>query len=132
MATERPPVLVVDDDPLIRKMLRIGLGWDGYTVYEAPDGAVALAHLRATTDRMIVLLGIMMPVMNGFEVLQSVVADTTLATQHRYIIVTGSYLALESPEGQQMLAQLDAPIVRKPFTPAQILDAVEQARLKLV
>ncbi|HEV2954953.1 MAG TPA: DNA-binding response regulator, partial [Xanthobacteraceae bacterium] len=43
-----PPlrVLVIDDEPPIRKLLRLGLSTQGYRVIEAPDGQSALDHMR--------------------------------------------------------------------------------------
>lgn len=40
-----PTVLVVDDEPPIRKLLRMGLATQGYAVLEAPDARTALALL---------------------------------------------------------------------------------------
>lgn len=59
-------VLVVDDEPGIRQMLRAGLGDDGYDVREAANGADALAICRSWRPDAIVL-DLMMPVMNGWQ-----------------------------------------------------------------
>ncbi len=125
-----PPVLVVDDDRSIREILRAILEEEGYRVYEAPDGAAALARLRLTSRRMIVLLGIMLPIMDGVEMLRAVAADSTLATRHCYIVQTASYRVRE-PDVQALLAQLDAPVIYKPFHWQQIVDAVERARARM-
>jgi GAF domain-containing protein/DNA-binding response OmpR family regulator/anti-sigma regulatory factor (Ser/Thr protein kinase) len=60
------PVLVVDDDPDIRALLRRMLEPDGYTVIEAENGRTALARLRDAAPS-VVLLDLMMPEMDGFE-----------------------------------------------------------------
>ena len=60
------PVLVVDDDVEVRRLLRRMLEPDGYTVIEAENGRVALERLRAVTPSAI-LLDLMMPEMDGFE-----------------------------------------------------------------
>jgi DNA-binding response OmpR family regulator/anti-sigma regulatory factor (Ser/Thr protein kinase) len=60
-------ILVVDDDPSIRELLRQDLEAEGYAVREARDGAEALAAMRAARPDL-VLLDIMMPGLNGFEV----------------------------------------------------------------
>ena len=125
-----PPVLVVDDDDNIRKLLRFILNYEGYRVYEAPDGAAALARLRMTSKRLIVLLGIMMPIMDGEQLLRIVAADSALVTRHRYIVVTGTS-RVRAPEVQALLARLDAPVLAKPFKADDILNAVEQARAKM-
>jgi len=61
-------VLVVDDDPDVRALLRRSLEREGYAVVEAEHGRAALARLgEATPD--LVLLDLMMPEMDGFEFL---------------------------------------------------------------
>ena len=60
------PVLVVDDDPGLRQLLRRMLEPEGYAVAEAENGRAALARLRETLPSVI-LLDLMMPEMDGFE-----------------------------------------------------------------
>jgi two-component system KDP operon response regulator KdpE len=61
-------ILVVDDEPPIRKLLRTALGAQGYEVVEAETGAAALIALRAGNIGLIVLdLGL--PGMDGFELI---------------------------------------------------------------
>jgi hypothetical protein len=60
------PVLVVDDEPEVRQLLRRMLEPEGYTVVEADNGRVALERLREMTPS-VVLLDLMMPEMDGFE-----------------------------------------------------------------
>jgi signal transduction histidine kinase/DNA-binding response OmpR family regulator len=63
------PVLVVDDDPPIRELLRRQLEGDGYRVVEAENGRVALTRLCEGTPGLIVL-DLMMPEMDGFEFME--------------------------------------------------------------
>jgi two-component system, NtrC family, sensor kinase len=60
------PVLVVDDDPTLRQLLRRMLEPEGYAVVEAENGRVALERLRQVLPSVI-LLDLMMPEMDGFE-----------------------------------------------------------------
>jgi CheY-like chemotaxis protein len=64
------PVLVVDDDPMMRRMLRQLLEAEGHTVVEAEDGRAALALMNQTQPGMI-LLDLLMPEMDGFEFLST-------------------------------------------------------------
>ena len=67
-------ILVVDDDNAIRGLLRSVLRRDGYAVEEASDGVEALEKLRERPYDA-VLLDLMMPRMNGWEVLEQLSAD---------------------------------------------------------
>lgn len=59
-------ILVADDDPHIRELLRHHLQLEGYTVWEAADGEEAWACLERETIHLAVV-DIMMPNMNGYE-----------------------------------------------------------------
>ncbi len=63
-------VLVVDDEPPIRKLLRMGLTAQGYQIVEAPNGKAALELLRESPDLIILDLGL--PDMQGHELLRTI------------------------------------------------------------
>lgn len=63
---ERSQILIVDDDPDIRKVLYLLLR-ETYTVAQAPDGAAAVSHMQAHPETDLVVLDVMMPGMDGFE-----------------------------------------------------------------
>jgi two-component system, OmpR family, KDP operon response regulator KdpE len=63
-------VLVVDDEPPIRKLLRMGLGSQGYEILEAPNGKTALEQLAQNPDLVILDLGL--PDMQGLELLRMI------------------------------------------------------------
>ncbi len=124
-------VLIVDDDEDIRFTVRAMLEDLGeHTVAEAADGPSALALLRAAAERYVVLLDLLMPNMDGIEVLREVAKDQRLATRHAYILVTVSRRA-GSEELAQSLA-LAVPVVPKPFSLDTLLDTVGQASARLV
>ena len=60
-------ILVIDDEPPIRKLLRTGLGTQGYDVLEAPNGKAALELIGEGTDLIILDLGL--PDVAGLELL---------------------------------------------------------------
>jgi two-component system, OmpR family, KDP operon response regulator KdpE len=62
-------VLVVDDEPPIRKLLRMGLSTQGYEILEAPNGRTALELMAQTPDLVILDLGL--PDMQGLELLRT-------------------------------------------------------------
>jgi two-component system KDP operon response regulator KdpE len=64
-------VLVVDDEPPIRKLLRVGLTAEGYGVVEAPNGRTA-QDLLATGDAQVVILDLGLPDIAGLDLLASI------------------------------------------------------------
>jgi two-component system, OmpR family, KDP operon response regulator KdpE len=68
MSTTSPKVLVVDDEPPIRKLLRTGLGVQGYETIDAPDAKTALELMAEEPDLVILDLGL--PDMQGLELLR--------------------------------------------------------------
>jgi len=67
-----PPikVLVIDDEPPVRKLLRMGLSTQGYEIVEAPNGKVAMEKLSEDTALIILDLGL--PDIQGHELLRSI------------------------------------------------------------
>jgi len=63
-------ILVVDDEPPIRKLLRTGLGAQGYEVLDAPSGKTALELLARKPDLVILDLGL--PDIDGLELLRRI------------------------------------------------------------
>jgi PAS domain S-box-containing protein len=70
-------VLIIDDDPDARRLLRTVLANDGFRVVEATDGVTGLDLARAERPDAITL-DILMPGMDGWEVLQRIRADESL------------------------------------------------------
>lgn len=69
-----PTILVIDDEPPIRKLLRMGLSTQGYTILEAPNAASARAVLdRESPDLVILDLGL--PDMRGHDLLRAIRAN---------------------------------------------------------
>jgi CheY-like chemotaxis protein len=60
------PVLLVDDDPGVRKTLARFLGRDGIAVVEADNGQEALTYLKDGGAASVIVLDLRMPVMDGF------------------------------------------------------------------
>lgn len=69
-------LLVVDDNPLNRKLLADTLNADGYRVRCAASGSEALAAIADTAPDLL-LLDVMMPGMDGFELVRQLRADRT-------------------------------------------------------
>ena len=83
-------ILVVDDDTQIRKMLRQELEDEGYRVWDCENGTEALTFLKNQQTLIdLVLLDIMMPQVDGFDVLSAIKTNEKLA--HIPVIVISAY-----------------------------------------
>ena len=60
-------ILVVDDEPDIRRILHIMLEQQGYRVHEAINGRRAVEYIRENPDTDLILMDIMMPELGGVE-----------------------------------------------------------------
>src|SRR6202789_1054029 len=63
-------VLVIDDEPPIRKLLRMGLGTQGYEILEASNGKIALELLAQ--DPALIILDLGLPDIKGHELLRMI------------------------------------------------------------
>jgi signal transduction histidine kinase/AraC-like DNA-binding protein/DNA-binding response OmpR family regulator/ABC-type sugar transport system substrate-binding protein len=89
------PVLIVDDDPQACELYQglVAKGFPGYAIRTANDGAAALGVMAEETP-CLVILDLMMPKMNGFEVLDWMRADEQ-TRQVPVLVLTGQMLTLE-------------------------------------
>ena len=69
---ERLKILVADDESRMRKLVKDFLIKSNFEVLEAEDGSQALDLFYATKDIALIILDVMMPDMNGFQVLQKI------------------------------------------------------------
>jgi two-component system, OmpR family, KDP operon response regulator KdpE len=116
-------VLVVDDEPQIRRVLRSALAARGYEVQDAPTGEEALQFLRHSRCDL-VLLDVNMPGMGGLETCREIRAGSAVAI----IMLTVS----DSEEGK--VAALDAgadDYVTKPFGMPELLARIRAALRRL-
>jgi len=106
-------LLVVDDDPSIRRLLEIVLADAGHDIVTADDGVMALEVLEEHDEIAIMLLDVMMPRLDGFGVMSRVRGDQRWETLP-VIMLT----ALAGPENEK--AGYDAGVngfITKPFDP---------------
>jgi CheY-like chemotaxis protein len=111
-------VLVVDDDPEIREVLRVAIAADGYEVATVANGREALDHLRSTADTCMIVLDLMMPVMDAMRFRTAQLRDRSLAWIPT-IVLSGS------PEAGRETRRLGArSLVRKPLDLDQLREAL--------
>lgn len=123
-------VLVVDDDPDIRTLLRGILEDAGYTVGVARDGQMALDLLQQTSERWVVLTDHLMPRLGGPGLVAAVFADPQLRTRHAVIYMSAGDRDIDL-DTQHLLAVLDAPVLPKPFSSAVCVALVAAAAERL-
>lgn len=116
-------ILVVDDSGLARQMLRQILESGGYQVIEANNGNRALDSYRRDRPQL-VLLDLVMAGMSGFEVLQKM---RELDRTAQIIVASADLQTLTN----NLVKEAGAiGFIHKPFTPAQVLDAIDIALLE--
>jgi DNA-binding response OmpR family regulator len=114
-------VLVIDDDADLRESLGLALSAAGHAFSMAKDGIDALAKLRdEKSPPCVVLLDLMMPNMNGFELRSVMKADPALSPIPVVVMTGAGSLAT------RRAAELDAEILMKPVDLRDLLTVVER------
>ena len=112
-----PNVLVIDDDKALRGLFTTLLTRKGFAVDTANDGRVAYDQLQRHTYSVI-LLDLMMPDVNGFELLEKLGRDSPMLLD-RVIVMTGA--------SQRSIEALDTSrvwgLIRKPFDIDQLVNS---------
>jgi len=124
-------ILVADDSPTVRKVLRGWLESAGHTVQEAPDGERTLKALRAAHQPMVVLLDYLMPGMTGDQVLQRALEQGHVPPRYAYIIISG-LTGDFPPSFTDLLRRLEIQILPKPFDQDTLLAVVAFVASRLV
>lgn len=111
-----PAVLIVDDDDDVRETLRACLEEEGFSVRTAKNGLEAMAELDDGTTPGLILLDLMMPEMNGWEVLEQLRSDQSRASIP-VAVMSGSH------RGEVQAANY---VVPKPFDLAAMVELVRE------
>ena len=120
----RQSILIIDDEPHVRQMMRLALETSGYGVGEAPDGTAGLKLYGDGSDWNVVVLDQRMPGMDGLETLTRLRA----ANPGARIIMATAYASIELAVDAMKLGATD--FVRKPLTPEALRNAVAAALAK--
>jgi DNA-binding response OmpR family regulator len=108
-------ILVVDDHPQIVRLLQRVLETDGHEILTAGDGEEALRMIRQEQPAL-VLLDVMLPKLDGYQVLSEMKADPTVQ-QIPVIMLTGMDQDTQVARGLQLGADC---YLSKPFRPAEV------------
>jgi signal transduction histidine kinase/CheY-like chemotaxis protein len=116
-------ILIVDDEPINRELLRTLLAYGGHRLFEAADGREALDVVRAERPDL-VIADILMPTMDGYEFVRQLRADADIAATP-VIFYTAHYLEREAHELATRCGVEH--ILTKPSEPEVILHTVAAA-----
>ena len=111
-------MLVIDDDPVILKLLHVNFEIEGYTIISAEDGVTGLAWARDRKPDLIIL-DVMMPGMNGLDVAKTLkTSEATSAIP--IILLSAKAQANDVARGREVADDY----ITKPFDPLELLDRV--------
>src|SRR3954469_22296922 len=110
-------VLVVEDDPTLRRVIELVLDARGYVVDQARNGKAALDRMGELPPDVVVA-DLRMPLMDGYELLERMRAQPALEAIP-LILLTGNLEPARPPLGA------DA-VITKPFEPADLCAAIER------
>jgi two-component system, cell cycle sensor histidine kinase and response regulator CckA len=103
-------VLVVDDQDVVRDVIRLTLEGAGYTVLDAASPNDALALVRENGPIDLLVTDVVMPEMDAFELADRVVSELPGVR----VLYTSGYTD----------AGAEGPFIQKPFTPAELVEKV--------
>jgi two-component system cell cycle sensor histidine kinase/response regulator CckA len=115
-----PTVLIVDDDDRLREYMRVNLEMEGYTVLDAPSAEEGLRVLEGEQPPQLILLDVMMPGTDGWEMLQRV------QERHGAIPVVMFSGKVDERSEQTARERGASGFVGKPFDPQQLIDRTKQ------
>ena len=118
---EGPTVLIVDDDERLREYVRVNLEMEGYAVREAGNAEEGLSVLEEATPDL-VLLDVMMPEVDGWEMLRRVQERHGVGS---IPVIMFSGKTEEETEGEAAARGAQG-FIGKPFNPQQLIDQTKQ------
>ena len=114
-------IFIIDDDPFILDMYVLKLKEQGFAVDTANDGRTGLEKIREQKPD-VVLLDVVMPAMDGFEVLQAIKKDYPTPPPH--IVFLTNFGQKEDIERGMELGAEDY-IIKAHFTPSEVAEKVK-------
>jgi DNA-binding response OmpR family regulator len=117
---EPAQILIVDDEPNIRLVLRMALASEGYALDEAPNGRAALDMISVRKPDLMIL-DLHMPEIDGFGVLQAI--KQMRPNERPKVIVLTAYGSIPAAVKATRLGAMD--FLEKPVSPDEVREAVE-------
>ena len=117
-------ILVVDDEPDIRRILLIMLEHQGYRVHEAINGRRAVEYIRENPDTDLILMDIMMPAMDGYQAARAIRGSGKKDAETIPIIAMTAN-AFAEDKRKTMEAGMDAHL-SKPLNVQELMDTIRK------
>ena len=119
-SSTKPVVLTVDDEEHITELIAMGLGFNGFEVVRAATGRAALAAIDAHRPDL-VILDVMLPDLDGFEVARRLRQNETVGTRVPVIFLTAKDTTADKVEGLRLGVD---DYVTKPFSIEELIERV--------
>lgn len=121
MTVAEPRILVVDDEEHITELLAMGLGYNGFEVDRVASGRAALAAMERQRPQLVVL-DVMLPDLDGFEVARRIRSAEGAATHVPIIFLTARDTTADKIEGLRLGSD---DYVTKPFSIEELIERVK-------
>ena len=128
MAEKQTKVLIVEDDVTMREIVVHKLSTEGFNVVEASDGKQAIEIWKKEKPD-IVLLDLMLPEMDGFQILEIIRKNTDPQIANASVIVLSNLFSKEDIQRAKTLA-IDEFMVKAYYTTEEILTRIKEALKK--
>lgn len=113
-------ILLIEDDPNLRSSMQAVLEVEGYQVVTAEHGLAGLQRLDETALPCLILLDLMMPVMNGWEFLETMRERCDTVPQPPVVVVSAA------AQLEDVQVRFRCQVLRKPFDIDHLLAVAEQ------
>ena len=123
METKRKKILIVDDDSFLLDMYALKFSQNNFEVYTAPGGAQAIDQLKGGLKLDVILMDIIMPEMDGFEMLEKI-NDEKLSENSVKIILSNKGQQSDIDQGKALGAS--GYIVKANSTPSEVIEQVKE------
>jgi two-component system response regulator AdeR len=119
-------ILIVEDEPNVRKLVAVNLVQRGHQVLEAENGQQALEHLNGQRLALLIL-DIKLPDLSGWDILDRIITVPALSTNLPVLVMTASPVDQNTILNQYPCV---AEIIIKPFNTDRLIKAIQRVLLK--
>jgi len=127
METEPKKILIVDDDSFLLDMYALKFSQNNFEVYTAPGALEAVEKLKGGLSPNVILTDVIMPEMNGFEMLEQINKENLCPSSIKIILSNKSQ---QSDVDRGNALGVSGYIVKANSTPAEVIEQVAEILLK--